>query len=199
MPRYRFVLCTTCVHASMLLLFNLLSCSLFSTNQTCDATNENALITWTPINATGSFGLLGLWSSSGALCLGIWGVFAHTGAPSVSTVPCNSSDMTQVWQFAQNATLYNAPFNVEHDVIPRYPKWRGLSASRLVNVGSGQCLEFPGQQGSVGLRVETWACHSAPPVPDGNQLWFFNPLPLGTNGSVLQSVISGLCVGLCPS
>lgn len=152
------------------------------TLKACNAENGNALLTWVSLNSTDRSGQLGLWSSGGTLCLGTWGVYAHTGAPNVATVPCNASDSSQVWVLENNATSQLGP----------------LLPSRLLNAATGQCLEYPGQAAFTGIRVETWACHSGPAPPDGNQLWLFDSSPTSNNGSVLQSVLaSGLCASAC--
>ena len=160
--------------------------------QTCDASNANARLTWAPTGGGGGAGQLGLLSSAGALCLGTWGVYPHTGALSVATLPCNASDATQVWTLQPNASDAAAAAHAGAAAAGT------PSPTRIVNAATDQCLEFPGQQAATGTRVETWACHQGPNPPDGNQLWFFDPPPPGTgNGSALQSVLAGLCVALC--
>jgi hypothetical protein len=118
---------------------------------------------WTPAAANGGVRLVS--GNNTGVCLGIAGTNPTTGAPNVQGVPCNAGDSTQVWSLGGSGGSYGP----------------------VTHVASGQCLDIPNQDPSIGNRVETWGCNGG-----SNQNWAWD----ATTG-YLVAALNNACVATC--
>lgn len=108
-------------------------------------------------------------SPTGPLCMAVFGTNPLTGSQNVGLQPC----IAQAQCASATSQLFvpgpvTAPNSIQH-------------------AATGNCLDLPNQDTSVGTRVELWSCNGG-----SNQMFSYDA---GTGA--INSAIGGVCAGVC--